>query len=112
MKFNAEHLMNHTTKLRKIDEKDLQPNRKYIIVDVYKTCHYVGIFDEYTTSQWNWHNRPAFKEVIEINPLEMDDNMDYLLGDVKKMDLIGQTRLNMKNSNTMVFFTLIVHFMI
>lgn len=84
MKFNTEHLMNHTIKLRKIDENDLQPNRKYIIVDIYKTCHYVGIFDEYTTSQWNWYNRPAFKEVIEINPLEMDDNMDYLLGDVKK----------------------------
>ena len=49
MKFNTEHLMNHTTKLRKIEENDLQPNRKYIIVDVYKTCHYVGIFDEYTT---------------------------------------------------------------
>ena len=94
MKFNNEHLMNHTTKLRKVEFGDLQPNRKYIIVDVYKTCHYVGIFDEYTTSQWyptsefKWHNEPAFKDVIEINPLEMDDNMDYLLGDVKKNESV------------------------
>ena len=87
--FNVEYLMKHTSKimnqttnLRKIEKNDLQPNRKYIIIDVYKTCHYVGIFDKFTPHIW--YNSPAFKEVIEINPLEMDDNMYYLLGDVKK----------------------------
>lgn len=79
--FNTDILMNYTKYLRKVEFADLQPNNKYIIVNIYKITPFVGMFDEYGNP---WGKSAVFKEVIEINPVEMDHNMYYLSGDVKK----------------------------
>lgn len=85
--FNTDIMMNYTKHLRKVNFADLQSNNKYIIVNIHKTTPFVGIFDEYG-KPWDKIISAVFKEVIEINPLEMDDNMYYLLGDIKKNESV------------------------
>ena len=123
--FKVEYLMKHTSKImnqtkqmRKVEFGDLQPNRKYIIVNIYRTIHFVGIFDDYEKID-RWGNvkrgRAVFKELIEINPLELDDNMYYLLGDVKKNESVWTNTLEYEklkhagvfyNNDSFIFYDL------
>ena len=72
--FKVEYLMKHTSKImnqtkqmRKVEFDHFQPNRKYIIVNIYRTIHFVGIFDDYEKI-YRWGNvkrgRAVFKELI------------------------------------------------
>ena len=101
-KFNTEHLMNHTKNLRKVKFDDFQTNRKYIIVNVYKTDHFIGIFDKYEKISRTWF-AAGFKELIEINPLEMEDKM-YLLGHVKNVSVTKNTLEYEKLKHTEFFY--------
>lgn len=61
--------MNDSEKFCQVNFYQLQPNKKYIITEIYGIFHYVGIFDHY---QRGSIDIAVFKKVTAINPVERD----------------------------------------